>query len=63
LKRRQHAEADPCEHRYGRDEQHRQSVHTDVLEKWNASAIEIRDQARPAERQRQSQRRATARER
>ena len=63
MKRRQHAEADPCEHRHGRDEHHRQSVHTDVLEEWNAGAIEMRDQARAAERQRQSQRRAAAGER
>jgi hypothetical protein len=52
LKRRQHAEADPCEHRHGRDEHHRQSVHTDVLEEWDAGAIEMRDQVRAAERPR-----------
>jgi hypothetical protein len=63
LKRRQHAEANPREHRYGRDEHHRQAVHTDVLEEWDAGALEMRDQARAAERERQSQRRAAAGER
>jgi hypothetical protein len=63
LKRRQHADADPCEHRHGCDEDHRQSVHTDILEEWDGGAIEMRDQVRAAERQRQSQGRAAAGER